>query len=138
MAAETVVLPHEDMKAFEQRRNSWARELNAPGDLGGYLAERAVRLSWQLDRADAHERAKLARRVRKAPAERERSRRRRATESVRQVLATDTDEQSRADRLARLRDSAHGCLALLEPWATVQRRLAARLDAPAGTAATAD
>jgi hypothetical protein len=137
MAEETVALPHEDVKAFEQRRESWTRELNAPGDLGGYLAERAVKLSWQLDRADAHERAKLARRVREAPAERERSRRRRAKESVRLVLAMDTDDASRADRLARLQAPAHGCTALLEAWASVQQRLAARGDAHSGTAATA-
>jgi hypothetical protein len=134
MAAETIVLPHEDVKAFEQRRDSWARELNAPGELGGYLAERAVRLSWQLDRADAQEWAELAERVHKAPAERERSRRRRATESVRLVLAKDTDDTSRADRLARLSSSTHGCTALLEAWASVQQRLEARGVAPIASA----
>jgi hypothetical protein len=128
MAAETIVLPNEDVKAFEHRRDSWTRELNAPGELGEYMAERAVRLSWQLDRADAHERAKLAERVREAPAERERSRRRRARESVRLVLAADGDNTSRVDRLARLRGSAHGCTALLEAWAIVQRRLEAEVD----------
>ena len=46
------------------------------GEVGGYMAERAARISWQLDRADAAEHAELSRRVREGPRERERSRRR--------------------------------------------------------------
>ena len=70
LAAETVVLPHEDAAAFEQRRAAWTRELSPGGEVGGYLAERAAKISWQLDRADAAEHAELARRVREIPKER--------------------------------------------------------------------
>ena len=47
----------------------WTAELHAEGDLGRYLAERAVKVSWQLDRADSYEQACLARRVRRAERE---------------------------------------------------------------------
>jgi hypothetical protein len=67
MTAATAVLPHEDGQAYRHRVETWTRELNAPGELGKYLAERAARISWQLDRADAHEQARLARRIREAP-----------------------------------------------------------------------
>ena len=56
MTAATVVLPHEDAAAYERRLETWTRELNPPGEMGQYLAERVVRISWQLDRADFHER----------------------------------------------------------------------------------
>ena len=66
LTATTIVLPHEDAEAYERRLQAWTAELNAQGDLGRYLAERAVKVSWQLDRADSYEQACLARRVRRA------------------------------------------------------------------------
>ncbi|MFO0889937.1 MAG: hypothetical protein U0790_12460 [Isosphaeraceae bacterium] len=75
--ATTAVLPHEDAEKYEQRRAAWTRELSPGGEVGDYLAGRAVTLSWQLDRADAAEHAELARRVREIRRAR-RSRRRRA------------------------------------------------------------
>ena len=48
---------------------AWTAELNPQGDLGRYLAERAAKVSWQLDRADSYEQACLARRVRRAERE---------------------------------------------------------------------
>lgn len=66
LTAKTVVLPHEDAEAYQQRVEAWTRELNPRGDLGRYLAERAARISWQLDRADAYEHACLSQRVRHA------------------------------------------------------------------------
>ncbi|MFO0887833.1 MAG: hypothetical protein U0790_01675 [Isosphaeraceae bacterium] len=60
----------EDAAKFEQRRAAWTRELSPGGEVGDYLAERAVKLSWQLDRADAAEHAELTRRVRDLPKER--------------------------------------------------------------------
>src|SRR5262245_53503403 len=52
LTAETVVLPHEDSRAYQERVDAWTKELNPRGDLGRYLAERAAKISWQLDRAD--------------------------------------------------------------------------------------
>src|SRR5204863_4776669 len=66
LTANTVVLPHEDEEAYRQRVEAWTAELNPRGELGRYLAERAAKVSWQLDRADSYEQACLARRVRRA------------------------------------------------------------------------
>ena len=68
-ATTIVVLPHEDEEAYQRRLEAWTAELNAKGDMGRYLAERAVKVSWQLDRADSYEQACLARRVRRAERE---------------------------------------------------------------------
>ena len=68
-ATTVVVLPHEDAEAYRKRVEAWTVELNPQGDLGRYLAERAAKVSWQLDRADSYEQACLARRVRRAERE---------------------------------------------------------------------
>src|SRR3954471_13124321 len=68
-ATTVVVLPHEDAEAYRKRVDAWTVELNPQGDLGRYLAERAAKVSWQLDRADSYEQACLARRVRRAGGE---------------------------------------------------------------------
>src|SRR5919109_1099729 len=64
LSATTVVLPHEDAQAYQQRLETWTAELAPRGDVGRYLVERAARISWQLDRADLHETARLAKPVR--------------------------------------------------------------------------
>ena len=68
-ATTVVVLPHEDEEAYRHRVEAWTAELNPRGELGRYLAERAAKVSWQLDRADSYEQACLARRVRRAERE---------------------------------------------------------------------
>jgi hypothetical protein len=141
--ARTIVLPHEDAAAFEHRRRAWSRELSTGGEVGDYLAERAAKLSWQLDRADAAEHAELTRRVREVPRERERSRRRRAAGLLRKVLAHDAlapdaaaqPGPGRAAWIERLEASAHGCRALLEAWDGVVHKLAAPSARPGGWAA---
>lgn len=144
--AASVVLPDEDAEAYRQRLAQWTAELDPPGGLGRYLAERAVRLSWQLDRADAHEAAALARRSTAAPRDQARRRRARAEASVRRLLAPTADaEPARTGRgatapgfdparaLARLMASAEGCRALAAAWGDVARVLSttpAPLDGP--------
>jgi hypothetical protein len=76
LTATTIVLPHEDDEAYQERLDGWTRELNPRGDVGQYLTAQAVRLSWQLDRADRHERARLAERVNRLSRKRERARNR--------------------------------------------------------------
>lgn len=49
LTAATEVLPHEDEQAYQHRFEAWSRELNAPGDMGRYLLERMVKISWLLD-----------------------------------------------------------------------------------------
>jgi hypothetical protein len=63
LTAATVVLPHEDEKAYQHRLEAWMGDLKPPGEPGRYLVERAVRISWQLDRADTAEQARLVRRI---------------------------------------------------------------------------
>ena len=67
MTAATVVLPHEDEEAYQQRLEDWTNELKPPGKLGQYLVKRVVKISWQLDRADTFEQAHLAQRFQAAP-----------------------------------------------------------------------
>jgi hypothetical protein len=66
LTAATVVLPHEDEQAYQHRLEAWTRDLQPPGGPGRYLVERAVRISWQLDRADTAEQARLVRRIEEA------------------------------------------------------------------------
>ena len=66
LTAATVVLPHEDEQAYQHRLEAWTRDLQPPDEPGRYLVERAVRISWQLDRADTAEQARLTSRIQDA------------------------------------------------------------------------
>ena len=66
LTAVTVVLPHEDEQAYQYRLEAWTRDLKPPDEPGRYLVERAVRISWQLDRADSAEQARLTKRIQDA------------------------------------------------------------------------
>ena len=66
LTAATVVLPHEDEQAYQHRLEAWTRDLKPPDEPGRYLVERAVRISWQLDRADTAEQARLTKRIQDA------------------------------------------------------------------------
>ena len=63
LTATTVILPHEDEQAYQHRLEAWSRDLQPPDEPGRYLVERAVRISWQLDRADTAEQARLTKRI---------------------------------------------------------------------------
>jgi hypothetical protein len=67
LTSATVVLPHEDEQAYQHSLEAWTSQLKAPGELGQYLVERVVRISWQLDRADTFEQARLTKRIEEAP-----------------------------------------------------------------------
>ena len=77
LSAKTIVLPHEDAEQYQHRRLTWKRELGPLGDLGDYLAEQLVTISWQLDRANIHERARLAHQISKVPKDKARAKTRR-------------------------------------------------------------
>jgi hypothetical protein len=49
---ELAVAPGEDDKAYRDRLNAWTGDLGPRNRVELYLVEQAVRLSWQLDRAD--------------------------------------------------------------------------------------
>ncbi len=59
MTAKTLVLPGEDPEALQHRLDGWVGSLKPRNELEEYLVERAVRVSWQLDRADRAEVARL-------------------------------------------------------------------------------
>ena len=69
MAAKTLVLPGEDPEVLRERIEAWTADLQPENDLEQYLVERAAAVSWQLDRADRADTARLAGIIRTAPAE---------------------------------------------------------------------
>ena len=52
MRARTLVLPGEDPDAFHARLDRWTADLQPTDDVERFLVNRAVQLSWQLERAD--------------------------------------------------------------------------------------
>jgi hypothetical protein len=69
MAAKTLVLPGEDPEVFQQRIEAWTDDLQPANDIEQYLVERAGAASWQIDRADRADTARLASVIRNEPAE---------------------------------------------------------------------
>jgi hypothetical protein len=67
--AKTLVLPGEDADALQRRSEAWTADLAPRNDVEQYLVDRAVQVSWQLDRADRVEVARLASVIREAPEE---------------------------------------------------------------------
>ena len=67
--ARTVVLPGEDAGAFQDRLDAWASDLRPRNDVEQVLVERSATLSWQLERADRADAARLASILVAAPAE---------------------------------------------------------------------
>jgi hypothetical protein len=52
MRAKTAVLPGEDAALFQARLEAWTADLDPRNRVERFLVERAVRISWQLDRAE--------------------------------------------------------------------------------------
>src|SRR5262249_42024941 len=69
MTAQTLVLPGEDPGAFQARLDAWTADLDPRNDVERTLVERAAILSWQFERADRAEAARLSSLIRVAPAE---------------------------------------------------------------------
>ncbi len=60
MTARIPLLPGEDDRAFRQRVEAWKDDLKPRTVVEEYLVERAAQVSWQLDRADRAQAARLA------------------------------------------------------------------------------
>ena len=60
MAAKLPVLPGEDPEAFRAHRDAWTAELRPRGQVERQLVNRAVHVSWQLQRVDRAQAARLA------------------------------------------------------------------------------
>jgi hypothetical protein len=69
LKARVAVLPGEDPQQYQGRLEAWIADWMPSNDLEQSLVERAVTLSWQLDRAQRAETARLAGILRSAPAE---------------------------------------------------------------------
>ena len=60
MAARLPVLPGEDPEAFRAHRDAWTAELQPRGQVERQLVDRAVHVSWQLQRVNRAQAARLA------------------------------------------------------------------------------
>jgi hypothetical protein len=69
LKARIPVLPGEDAQEYQGRLDAWIADLLPTNDVEQSLVERAVTLTWQLDRAERAETARLAGLIRAAPAE---------------------------------------------------------------------
>ena len=71
LTAATVVLPHEDAAALEERVAAWKGDLRPAGAVEAYFVEQAAHASWQLDRANRTIAARLTELMQQAPADRD-------------------------------------------------------------------
>ena len=60
MTAKTLVLPGEDADVLQQRIEAWTTDLQPQNEVEQFLVERSVQFSWQLERADRAELARLS------------------------------------------------------------------------------
>src|SRR5207253_4282063 len=64
LSAKTIVPPGEDADAFQGRIEAWTVDLAPRDDVEQVLVERAATVSWQLERADRADAARLAQMIR--------------------------------------------------------------------------
>jgi hypothetical protein len=69
LKAKTLVLPGEDAEEYRGRLEAWMADFQPQNDVEQTLLERAVTLTWQLDRAARAEAARLSHLIRKEPDE---------------------------------------------------------------------
>ena len=68
MTAKTLVLPGEDADVLQQRIEAWTSDLQPQNEVEQFLVERSVQFSWQLERADRAELARLSSLIHCVPA----------------------------------------------------------------------
>ena len=68
MTAKTLVLPGEDADVLQQRIEAWTSDLQPQNEVEQFLVERSVQFSWQLERADRAELARLSSLIHGVPA----------------------------------------------------------------------
>src|SRR5215469_9295231 len=66
LKAKLPVLPGEDAQQYQGRLDAWIADLQPTNDLEQSLVERAVTITWQLDRAERAEAARLSSIIREA------------------------------------------------------------------------
>jgi hypothetical protein len=140
LTAQTLVLPGEDAAALQARLDAWTTDLRPGNVIEQFLIERAATVSWQLDRADRADTARLASIIRTVPVEEARRQEAEAAVLGRRLLPDDystlvdkfnpvlTPRPDSPDHPAAIVDqleaTAAGCQVLLDRWA----RLRALLD----------
>ena len=133
LCAQTIVLPHEDAQAYQERLEAWTADIRPRTTMEAYLVDRAVRISWQLDRADFHEQHRLTRRVREHRGDRA------GEPSVEMLLEKllfvpgdaellGTPRENPAELINQLEATAEGCRALLDQWTGLWSFLAREQD----------
>src|SRR5947207_2631343 len=147
--ALTLILPGEDADAFEGRLDAWTTDLQPRNDLEQDLVVRAATISWQLERADRAEAARLTDIIRHAPdelalrqADEAAALGQRLFQDLRGPLplyphslysspasprvsaaAVGEDPHSPPRLLLRLESTAAGCQCLLDQWPELRSRL---------------
>ena len=149
LKAKVPVLPGEDPQEYQGRLQAWIADLQPKNDVEHTLVERAVTITWQLDRADRAETARLTTLIREAPAETARRQEDEAAALGRRLffdrrgpvplyphslygspdrprvsasgLSDDPDDPPRL--LLRLEATASGCRWLLDRWAELRALL---------------
>jgi hypothetical protein len=149
LKAKTVVLPGEDAQQYQGLLDAWIADLQPQNDVELALVERAVTLTWQLDRAKRAETARLAGLIRAAPADAALRREEEAAALGQRLffdrrgplplyphslytfpdrprvsfsgLSDDPDDPPRL--LLRLEATAEGCRWLLDRWADLRSLL---------------
>lgn len=143
LTAREVVLPSENVEAFEERKEEWLDHYCFNHPAQRLLVERGVHASWRLDRCERAERAMFNERARHAVAEAERFALDNAESLGRRLLFEPVDrgsafdpyqpqirarldrrEQDHPANLARaLKSTAQGVDWLLERWSELRRSL---------------
>ena len=129
LRAKSDILPGEDAGAFQTRLDGWTRELNPRDEVERFLVGHAVRMSWQLDRAQ--------RAIDAAMADAQIAASDRVTKQADDVLALglrllhsclsispypgDTEDPMRL--VNRLESCVIGCAWLLDRWDDLRRTL---------------
>src|SRR5262245_42517817 len=147
--AKTPVLPGEDPEAYRRRIAAWTADFRPRNQAEFFLVEQAARVSWQIERADRAEAARLTEAIQNAAAEQARRVDAEVAELGRRLLrdqfgplapgpggddrpaqtpvaaatgpADDADHPSRL--ISRLESSGAGCRWLLDRWAELRALL---------------
>ncbi|HZW31568.1 MAG TPA: hypothetical protein VFF52_12725, partial [Isosphaeraceae bacterium] len=142
--ARTPVLPGEDPEAYRRRIEAWTADFRPRNEAERFLVEQAARVTWQIERAERAETARLAETIQNAAADQARRLDEEIAELGRRLLpdplgpaplrpgeadrpgqtpvvpgpADDPDHPSRL--ISRLESSAAGCRWLLDRWSELR------------------
>ncbi|HZW31926.1 MAG TPA: hypothetical protein VFF52_14540 [Isosphaeraceae bacterium] len=139
--ARTPILPGEDAETYRARIDAWTADFRPRNEFEHFLVEQAVRVSWQIERANRAETARLAEQIQTAAADQARRRDDEVAELGRRLLPDQfgtpsldarangqpgepqlacsgtTDDSDHPSRLVQsLESTSAGCHWLLDRW----------------------